>query len=109
MLCQLFSRIMLIESLISMQIDLSFLIIGLYYFLRVLSFLIIARIILSWIAPMSRHPVAVFVVQTSEQIISPIRKRLPKGSGTMAMIDWSPLVALILVDLLRYGLIRMFA
>ena len=92
-----------------MQIDLSFLIVGIYYFLRILSFLIIARIIVSWVAPTSTHPVVLFVVQTTEQIINPIRKRMPKGKGAWGMIDWSPLVALILIDLLRYGLISLFS
>jgi len=92
-----------------MNIDLSFLVIGLFYFLRLLSYLIIARIIISWVAPRSGHPIVVFIVQTSEQLISPIRKRLPRGSGSLGMIDWSPLVALILIDVLRYALVSAFA
>jgi len=91
-----------------MQIDLSFLIIGVFYFLRVLSFLIIARIILSWVAPRSHNPIAILIVQTSEQVIAPIRRILPRGKGTMAMIDWSPLVALILIDIFRYWFISLF-
>ena len=92
-----------------MQIDLSFLIIGIYYFLRILSFLIIARVIISWVAPMSMHPVVVFVVGITEPIIAPIRKRMPRGKGALGMVDWSPLIALLLVDVLRYGLISLFS
>lgn len=90
------------------MVDLSFVILGFYYFLRILSWLIIVRIILSWVAPMSHHPVAVFIVQTSEQVISPVRRILPRGSGAMAMIDWAPLVALIGIDVLRYILVSTF-
>lgn len=90
------------------MVDLSFVILGVYYFLRILSWLIIVRIILSWVAPMSHHPLALFIVQTSEQVIAPIRSILPRGSGAMAMIDWAPLVALIAIDVLRYLLISYF-
>lgn len=87
------------------MIDWSFLLLGLISFLRILSFLIIVRVIISWIAPRSHHPVVVFVIQTTEVVVSPIRNLLPRGSGAMAMIDWSPLVALIALDLLRYFMI----
>lgn len=102
------SAILPLRSL-NFVIDLSFLVLGVYYFLRILSWLIIVRIILSWVAPTSHHPLALFVVQTSEQVIGPIRRMLPRGSGAMAMIDWSPLVALIAIDVLRYFLVRFFA
>ncbi|MDZ4216850.1 MAG: YggT family protein [Candidatus Gracilibacteria bacterium] len=91
-----------------MQIDLSFLVIGVYWFLRALSFLIVARIIISWVAPHSTHPVVIFVLRTTEQVISPIRSRLPRGEGMVAMVDWAPLVALILIDLIRYALVSVF-
>jgi YggT family protein len=90
------------------MIDLSFLVLGLYYFLRALSWLIVIRILLSWFAPGSHHPIVLFIHQTTEQILAPIRNRLPRGQGMMAMMDWSPLVALILIDVLRYVLIRVF-
>jgi YggT family protein len=86
--------------------DPSFFYVAIIYFFRILSWLIIARVLVSWLAPRSQHPVVVFIVQTSEAVIAPVRSVLPKGSGSMAMIDWSPLVALILLDLIRYGLIR---
>lgn len=89
--------------------DLSFLVLGVYYFLRFLSWLIVIRILLSWFVPGSHHPIVIFIIQTTEQILAPIRRMLPRGEGMMAMIDWSPLVALILIDVLRYVLIRMFS
>ncbi|MGE3279185.1 MAG: YggT family protein [Candidatus Altimarinota bacterium] len=91
------------------MIDLSFLILGIYYFLRALSWLIVVRIIIFWVAPGSSHPIALFIFQTTEHILGPIRQRLPRGEGAMAMFDWSPLVALILIDVLRYMLVRVFS
>ena len=83
-------------------------IIGIVYFLKIVSWLIIIRVIISWVAPMSHHPFVIFVVQTTEVVIDPIRKMLPRGSGTMSMVDWSPLIALIVIDVLRYVIIRVF-
>jgi YggT family protein len=90
------------------MIDLSFLVPGVSYFLQALRWLIIIRILLSFFAQGSHHPIVLFINQTTEQILAPIRNRLPRGQGMMAMMDWSPLVALILIDVLRYVLIRMF-
>jgi len=84
------------------------LVLGIYYFLRILTWFIVIRIILSWVAPHSHNPIARFIVDTTEQILGPIRGLLPRGSGAMAMIDWSPLLALILIDLLSYWLISSF-
>ena len=92
-----------------MNIDLSFLIIGVFYFLRILSWLIIIRVVISWVAPGSHNGFVVFVVQTTDTIIAPIRKMLPRGQGAMAMVDWSPLVALVLIDVVRYVIIRVFS
>lgn len=58
---------------------------------------------------MSHHPFVVFVVQTTEPIMSLIRNMMPRGRGAMGMIDWSPLIALILIDVLRYVVIRVFS
>lgn len=83
------------------------LILGIHYFLRFLSFLILIRVILSWLAPNWSNAFTHFVVQTTEQILVPIREKLPRGEGTLSMIDWSPLVALFLIDLIRYLLIAL--
>lgn len=88
--------------------DLSFLVIGIYYFLRILTWLIVIRIILSWVAPNSHNPVARFIIDTTEQFLDPIRRMIPRGSGAWAMIDWSPLIALILIDILSYWFISTF-
>jgi YggT family protein len=59
--------------------------------------MLIARVILSWTNPMGGMgggggPTA-FVYQMTEPILAPIRRVLPPTAG----IDWSPLVAMLLI------------
>ena len=53
--------------------------------------LIIARVIVSWIASQSRHPLIPLVYQLTEPVLGPFSKLLPPIGG----IDLSPLFALI--------------
>jgi YggT family protein len=53
--------------------------------------LIIARVIISWIANQSRHPLIPLIYQLTDPVLRPISKLLPPMGG----IDLSPLFALI--------------
>ncbi len=53
--------------------------------------LIIARVIVSWIAQQSRHPLIPLIYQLTEPVLKPISRLLPPIGG----IDLSPLIALI--------------
>ena len=53
--------------------------------------LIIARVIISWIANQSRHPLIPLIFQLTEPVLRPISKLLPPMGG----VDLSPLFALI--------------
>jgi YggT family protein len=53
--------------------------------------LIIARIVISWIASQSRHPLIPLIHQLTEPVLRPISKLVPPLGG----IDLSPLIALI--------------
>ena len=53
--------------------------------------LIIARVIISWIANQSRHPLIPLIYQLTEPVLRPISKLLPPMGG----VDLSPLFALI--------------
>ena len=53
--------------------------------------LLIARVIVSWIANQSRHPLIPLIYQLTEPVLKPIRKLLPAIGG----VDLSPLFALI--------------
>jgi YggT family protein len=102
-----FGTILLFFALSVFMIDVSFLILGFLWFLRVLVWLIIARIVFSWLLPQANGPVVRVIIDATEPVLRPIRKIVPRGSGAMAMMDWSPLIAVILLDILR-GIIRGF-
>ena len=53
--------------------------------------LIIARVIISWVANQSRHPLIPLIYQLTEPVLRPISKLLPPMGG----VDLSPLFALI--------------
>jgi YggT family protein len=69
-------------------------------FLQILSvvlwFLLIARVLVSWVAPSGGGGVVAFIYQVTEPILAPIRRVIPATRG----IDWSPLVALLLLGVL---------
>jgi YggT family protein len=71
----------------------------LYNFLSLLSLvlwiLIIARVLVSWVAPSGGGGLVAFIYQVTEPILAPIRRVLPPTAG----IDWSPLVAMLLLGL----------
>ena len=70
----------------------------LYQFLSLVQLLIIARVILSWVAsPASRNPLVQLVRQVTEPILAPIRSILPRTG----MFDLSPMVALFAIYLLQ--------
>lgn len=58
--------------------------------------LIIARVIVSWIAQQSRHPLIPLIYQLTEPLLKPIGRLVPTISG----IDLSPLIALIVLRFL---------
>ena len=58
---------------------------------------IFIRVILSWVSNNFEHPLARLIFELTEPILAPIRNILPKSG----MIDFSPLVAMIALGLLR--------
>ena len=73
----------------------------LYQFLSLVQLLIIARVILSWVAsPASQNPVAQLIRNVTEPILAPIRSILPRTG----MFDLSPMLALFAIYILQ-GLI----
>jgi YggT family protein len=67
---------------------------------QALFFAILGRVLISWIDPMGNMRVTQILREITEPILAPIRSVLP----TMGMIDLSPLVAILLLQLLQ-GLI----
>jgi YggT family protein len=73
--------------------------------LTVLEFAIIGRALISWVDPTMNSSVARILVQVTEPIIAPLRRVLP----TAGMIDFSPLVAILLIFVLQQMLSRAMA
>jgi YggT family protein len=67
-----------------MQLLATFIIFALYALIIV----ILVRVVFSWISPYPNNSVYRFVVQVTEPILGPVRRRLPAVSG----MDLSPLV-----------------
>lgn len=63
----------------------------------VLELAILARVVLSWFRVAPYHPAVAFLYQITEPILRPLRQVIPP----LGMIDISPIVALILMDIVR--------
>lgn len=66
-------------------------------FFNVLLFAILGRVLISWIDPMGNMRVTQILREITEPILAPIRSVLP----SIGMIDLSPLVAILLIQLLQ--------
>src|SRR5690606_10739056 len=74
-------------------------------FLKIFFFALIITVILSWVAPRSRGPAAILVIQICEPVLAPFRRVLPSMGG----LDLSPIVAFIALNLLDMLLITNLA
>ena len=63
----------------------------------VLSFAIIIRALISWVMPVDGSGFTRVLVDITEPILAPIRRMLPPVGG----IDFSPLVILILIQVIK--------
>lgn len=68
--------------------------------LSLFMFLILIRIILSWVSPGGYNPVMAVIAQISEPVVAKFRRLLPPMSG----FDFSPMLALILIFFLQSSL-----
>lgn len=65
-------------------------------FINIFTFSLLVSIVLSFVAPMSRHPAAVLVFQIAEPMMAPFRKIIPPFGG----IDISPIFVFIALGLI---------
>lgn len=73
--------------------------------LRILTFAIIGRALISWVDPRGANPVSRFLIELTEPIVAPIRSVMPRTG----MIDLSPLVAILLLQVLTRMLVQVSA
>ena len=64
--------------------------------------LIVARVVVSWLAPSGGGFVA-FIYQATEPILAPIRRVVPPSGG----LDWAPLIAMLVLGLLLRVVVRL--
>lgn len=64
---------------------------------NVLLFAILGRVLVSWIDPLGNMRISQILREITEPILAPIRSVLP----TIGMFDLSPLVAILLIQLLQ--------
>ena len=77
---------------------------ALSYLASIINFLILARVIISWI-PVSREgsfsKIAQVIYQLTEPILAPIRNIMSKSViGKNMIVDFSPIVAILLIELI---------
>jgi YggT family protein len=63
---------------------------------RLYEFVLLARVLISWVRVDPYNPVVRFLYQITEPVLDPIRRALPQTMG----IDFSPLIALLLIQVL---------
>lgn len=69
--------------------------------LQVYSWLLLARVALSWINPNPRNELLIMVIRVTEPVLAPIRSLIP-----LRGIDLSPMVAWLLMRLLMRLIIQ---
>ena len=70
--------------------------------LDLLFFAILASIVLSWLAPQTKHPGAYLLHQLTEPVMSPVRRMLP----SLGSLDFSPIVVFIMINLVEMLVIQ---
>jgi len=72
-------------------------------FFEIITWLVIIRVILSWIPHNPNNPLLRILYEGTEPVLAPFRRIMPQGM----MLDLSPILALIVLQMLRQAIIRM--
>lgn len=67
-----------------------------------LTLLILGRVLVSWTNPRGGGGFTAFLYQATEPILAPIRRFLPPTGG----IDWSPMIAILVLGILIRAFLR---
>ncbi len=73
-----------------------FLAVFLRFFVIALWLVVLGRVLVSWVDPQFGNPISRFLFETTEPLLSPVRKVLPQAG----MFDFAPLVVLLLLGVL---------
>ncbi|OCL27964.1 hypothetical protein U472_01830 [Orenia metallireducens] len=70
-------------------------------------YLVIARVVLSWVQPPTHHQtmrkIIAFIYQATEPVLGPIQEMMPSLGG----IDFSPIIVLMALQIVRNGAIQL--
>ncbi len=72
--------------------------------LLIYMWIIIIRALISWVSPDPYNPIVRFLYRVTEPVLRPVRRILPIGGMG---IDFSPLIVILVIYVLRIFLVRM--
>jgi YggT family protein len=75
--------------------------------LNIYMWVVIIRALISWVSPDPHNPVVQILVKITEPALRPIRKLVPPYK--LGGLDLSPLILILLIQLVRYTLIYTLA
>jgi len=67
---------------------------------------ILVRALISWVSPDPYNPIVRFLVLVTEPVLRPLRRLVPPSK--LGGIDISPLLAILILQFLKYGLVYSF-
>jgi YggT family protein len=70
-------------------------------FFTLLSLAILARVLLSWVRISPYHPAVEFLYRITEPILAPLRRIIPP----VGMVDISPIIAMLLLQIIQQVLV----
>jgi len=76
------------------------------YFIYALNLAIFGRVIMTWISPGGNDPISVILYQITEPILAPIRSVMRQILPSTGMFDFTPMVALILLNFILLPVLR---
>ncbi|MGV8146468.1 MAG: YggT family protein [Alkaliphilus sp.] len=82
---------------------------ALAYFVRFVNFLILVRVLLTWVNPNPRNPIVKLIHEVTEPIIGPVRYLIYNKFGYSGMLDFSPIIAIFLVNFIYSIIISVLA
>ena len=75
--------------------------------LSLYTWVIVIRALISWVSPDPRNPIVQLLARLTEPVLRPLRRLVPPHKT--GNIDLSPLLAILLIQLLRYTIVYSFS
>lgn len=73
------------------------------------SFVILARVLMSWVQVDPNSPLARTLIDLTEPVLAPIRNLLPPTAGLDFSLDFSPIIAIVLLQVIGRMIEMLFA